>query len=68
MKKKKSKALAGKDRNERLEKAYKDYCSGKKNSLKELSQKYRLHIPDISRYITLQFEQAKENKLNKKNI
>lgn len=58
-------AVSGKDRLERLEKAYTDYCSGKKNSLKELAYKYRLHIPDISKYITFKFEQSKENKLNK---
>jgi len=58
-----AKKVIGKDRIERLEKAYSDYCSGKKNSLKELAKKYKLHIPDISKFITFKFEQLKENKL-----
>lgn len=56
------KEVSGKDRHERMEKAYRDWKLGKENSLSKLADKYHLHVPDISRYITTQFELAKLKK------
>lgn len=62
MKKKTSKAVAGTDRLKRTEKAYQEWRIGKIGSLQKLAKKYRLHVPDISKYITMQFELAKIKK------
>jgi len=48
------------NRLKKLEKAYQEYCGGKKNSLKELSKKYNLHIPDLSKYITSKFKKSQD--------
>lgn len=56
------KNVRGKDRHERMEKAYQEWKLGKTSSLKELADKYKIHVPDISRYITMQFELSKIKK------
>ena len=54
--------LRGKRKEKRLEKAYQEWKKGKTNSLKELSVKHGLHIPDVSAYITNQFNLSKTKK------
>ena len=54
----------GKDKKDRLEKAYADFTSGKLVELKKLADKYHLHVTDISRYITMQFQLNKKNNPN----
>lgn len=54
--------IRGQDRHERMEKAYQDWKCEKLNSLKELADKYHIHVPDLSRYITTQLELSKEKK------
>lgn len=61
MKNKNSKKDLGLDRERRMQQAYLEWKTGKENSLKQLAKKYKLHIPDISRYITMQFELSKTN-------
>lgn len=57
------KEIAGNNRHKRLEKAYEEWKTGKSNSLDELATKYQLHVPDISKYITMQFELLKLKKI-----
>ena len=54
--------LRGKRKEKKLEKAYQEWKKGKTGSLKELSLKHGLHIPDVSTYITKQFELSKTKK------
>ena len=54
--------VKGKNQHERMEKAYQDWKCGKENSLKELADKYHLHIPDVSKYITTQMQLSKKQK------
>ena len=54
--------LRGKRKEKRLEKAYQEWKKGKTGSLKELSAKHGLHIPDISTYITKQFKLSNQKK------
>ena len=55
--------IKGKNHNARLKMAYRDWKSGKENSLKQLSEKHHLHQGDISKYITIQIKLSKEKKL-----
>lgn len=54
--------IRGKTQEERIEKAYQEWKSGENNSLKELAEKYKLHIPDVSKYITNQLKLNKKQK------
>lgn len=54
--------VKGKNQHQRMEKAYQDWKSGKENSLKQLADKYHLHIPDVSKYITTQMQLSKKPK------
>lgn len=65
-KKKTDKEISGKDRLKRTEKAYQEWRTGKVGSLQKLAKKYRLHVPDISKYITHKFELAKIQKENER--
>lgn len=53
------KQISGQDRHKRMEKAYNEWKSGKPNSLQELADKYHIHVPDISKYITMKIELLK---------
>ena len=55
--------VKGKTKEQRLEKAYQEWKTGKQNSLKTLSDKYHIHIPIISKYITEKMNISKNKNL-----
>lgn len=54
--------VKGKNQQERMESAYNEWKSGKENSLQILADKYHLHIPDVSKYISSQIQLGKKQK------
>lgn len=54
------KGIIGKEKQEKLEKAYQEWRLGKSKSDKELAKKYNLHPQDLSRYITFKIETNKK--------